>query len=501
MSTSLPRTPAGLSRRRFIKTTALAAGAATFGVPVLLRARNLNGKLDIAVVGAGGKGASDTDCCAGENIVALCDADRSHCGEQVKKHPRARFHRDFRKMLDEMGGSIDAVIVSTPDHFHAIAAGAAIQLGKHVYCQKPMTQTIYEARRLRDLARQYKVVTQMGNQGSAEDGLRRAVECLQAGIIGAVREVHVWTNRPIWPQGLDRPPGSDPVPAVLDWDLWIGPAPLRPFKSGVYHPFNWRGWQDFGTGALGDMACHTVNMPFRGLLLSYPDEIEAKCSGINRETYPLASTIRYRFPARGAAQENVPKGAEQLEAPRVREPRTSMPTVTLWWYDGGKAKPDDPYRHDGSNKPPREITADVEVFRGEVPGSGCLLIGDKGQVFSPDDYGTQFFVKLAGDKKFVFHQKHPAVAAIAQSIPRNPFPGDADKRHHLEWIGAIKENKPQLCYSRFDFAAELTESMLLGCVALRAGKKLEWDASAMRATNAPEAEGFVKRNNRAGWPA
>lgn len=501
MSTSLPRTATGLSRRRFIKTTAIAAGAATFGVPVLLRGRNLNGKLDIAVIGAGGKGASDTDCCAGENIVALCDADQSHCTGQIKKYPGAKFYRDFRKMFDEMGGSVDAVTVSTPDHFHAIAAAAAIQLGKHVYCQKPLTQTIYEARRLRDLARQYKVVTQMGNQGSAEDGLRRAVECLQAGVIGPVREVHVWTNRPIWPQGMNRPPGVDPVPASLDWDLWIGPAPLRPFKSGVYHPFNWRGWQDFGTGALGDMACHTVNMPFRGLVLSYPDEIEARSSGINRETYPLASTIRFRFPARGKLSATHQKGAERLVARWEDSSPALLPPVTLWWYDGGKPKPDDPYRHDGSNKPPRDITADVEVFRGEVPARGCLVIGEKAQLFSPDDYGTQFFVKFADDKKFVFHQKHPATAAVPQSIPRNPFEGDTDKRHHLEWIAAIKENKPERCYSSFDFAADLAESMLLGCVALRAGKKLEWDAAAMRATNAPEAARFVKRDNREGWPA
>ncbi|HLP77731.1 MAG TPA: Gfo/Idh/MocA family oxidoreductase, partial [Candidatus Paceibacterota bacterium] len=295
------RAPSRLSfnRRQFLKTTTLAAGAATFGIPALLRGQNLNSKLNIACIGANGKGSSDTDLCAGENIVALCDVDRAYCAGQLKKYPDARFFQDFRRMLEEMGNSIDAVTVSTPDHFHAIAAAAAIQRGKHVYCQKPLTQTIFEARQLRDLARKHRIISQMGNQGSAEDGLRRAVEVIQAGVIGQVREVHVWTNRPIWPQGISQPEGADPVPPELDWDLWIGPAAMRPYKKGVYHPWNWRGWLDYGTGALGDMACHTVNMPFRALKLGYPSVIEAESSGMNGQTYPLASKIRFEFPSRG----------------------------------------------------------------------------------------------------------------------------------------------------------------------------------------------------------
>ena len=287
------------SRRDFLRATSLATGAVAFGVPTLLRGANLNSKLNIACIGAMGKGKSDTDHCASENIVALCDVDAERCAAQLTKYAPARFFQDYRKLLDEMGQSIDAVTVSTPDHFHAIAASAAMQLGKHVYCQKPLVQTIYEARSLRDLAHTTGVVTQMGNQGSAADGLRRAVECIQSGLIGQVSEVHVWTNRPVWPQGMDRPVGSDPVPATLDWNRWLGPAPERPFKKGVYHAFNWRGWQDFGTGALGDMACHTVNMPFRALRLGYPTEIEAEAmGGMNKETYPIGSKIRFQFPAR-----------------------------------------------------------------------------------------------------------------------------------------------------------------------------------------------------------
>ena len=465
-----------LNRRQFIRRSALAATAISFGVPALLRGQNLNSKINIATIGAGGKGSSDTDLCAMENIVALCDADRNHCAKQLEKYPKAKFFHDYRKMFDEMARSIDAVIVSTPDHFHAVAAAAAIQHGKHIYCQKPLTQTIYEARRLRDLAREHKVISQMGNQGSAEDGLRRAVEVLQGGLIGSLREVHVWSNRPFWPQGIPRPAGSDPIPEGLDWDQWIGPAQMRPYKKDVYHAWNWRGWLDFGTGSLGDMACHTVNMPFRALKLSFPTVIDPEIGTTNGETYPLMSKIRFEFPERG-----------------------DMAAAKLWWYDGGQPKEGTRGGHDGSNKPAKELTAEVEAARGEVPGSGCLIIGDKGQIFSDDDYGTQFYVKLKDDKKLPHYTKHGAVSSISEKLPRNPFKGDADSRHHQEWLQAIRDSKPEACFSRFDIAADLTEIMLLGCVALRVGKKLEWDGPNMKAKNAPEAAQFVKRDHRAGW--
>jgi hypothetical protein len=368
-----------------------------------------------------------------------------------------------------------------------------MELGKPVYCQKPLTQTIYEARQLRTLAHKKNLITQMGNQGSAEDGLRRGVEVIQAGIIGQVKEVHIWTNRPIWPLGIDRPEGADPIPEGLNWDLWIGPAPMRPYKKGVYNPFNWRGWLDFGTGALGDMACHTVNLSFRALQLGYPHEIEAKCSGLKPETYPLSSTIRFEFPAR-----KISRPAAHKTLFHHHDTQTYAP-VTLWWYDGGQPKAGQRGGHDGSNKPPVELTADLTALLGEVPGSGCLMLGDQGTLFSPDDYGTEFFVKLKGDKKFIHFKKHPAVTAIPESIPRNRFKGSSDLRHHQEWIAAIKENNPDLCYSRFDIAGRLTEIMLLGCVALRTGKKLEWDGPAMKVKNVPEAAHFIRRTNRQGW--
>lgn len=462
------------TRRQFIYTTAIAGAAAFTGCATAQPRRiSANEKLNIGVVGAGGKGSSDTDHCATENIVALCDVDANTLRSRKEKYPNANTYTDWRVML-EKEKTLDAVIVATPDHTHAAIAAQAMRMGKHIYCQKPLVQTVEEARLLRKLAKDKGVVTQMGNQGSAEDGLRRAVEVIQAGLIGNVREVHVWSNRPVWPQGMDRPAGSDPVPAHLDWDMWLGPAQMRPYKNDTYHTFKWRGWQDFGTGALGDMACHTANMPFRALKLGYPTSIDATSSGINKETYPLKSKIRFEFPA-----------------------REGLAPVTFWWYDGGNPRPNNPFVHDGNNKPAKEVTAEIEEMTGSVPGSGCVLIGDKGKLFSPDDYGARFFLKMKGDKELSDGSRHDAVKAIPQVIPRNAFQGDADKRQHLEWIAGCKGGP--VPYANFDNAAYLTEIILLGCIALRVGKKLEWDGPNMRATNAPEAAQFVKRVNRKGW--
>jgi hypothetical protein len=464
-----------VTRRQFIYYSALAASGAALTGYAKPRPRRVspNEKLNIAGVGAGGKGGSDMRCCSDENIVALCDVNEACAAATRQKFPKARFYKDFRVML-EKEKSIDAVDIATADHMHAAIAAMAIKMGKHVYCQKPLTHDVYEARVLRDLAREYGVATQMGNQGSASDGLRRAVEVVHSGLIGPVRQAYVWTNRPLWQQGLERPEGADPVPAGLDWDLWLGTAPWRPFKArwpesvvtkrrDVYQPWVWRGWLDFGTGALGDMACHTVNWPFRALKLEYPTEIEAECSGLTKEMYPNSSKIRFEFPARGA-----------------------QPPVTLWWFDGG-------------NKPPKEVTPNVVSLLDQVSGSGCLLVGEKGELFSPDDGDGdfRFFAKLKDEKELTRATDHEAVKAIPQTIPRNPFKGGTDERQHQEWIAACKGGPPP--YSNFDVAAYLTEIMLLGCVAMRTGKKLEWDGPKMRAKNAPEASQFVKRQYRKGW--
>jgi hypothetical protein len=481
------------NRRDFIKTAALATGAVAFGVPALVRGQNLNSKLNVATVGLG-KGASDTDYSSGENIAALCEVDVERAAKMREKYPAAKFYQDYRKMLDEMGSGLDAVNVATPDHMHAIVASLMMQHGKHVYCQKPLTQTIYEARYLRDLAHRTGVVTQMGNQGSSADGLRRAVEVIQAGIIGQVHEVHIWTNRPVWTQGMDRPPGEDPIPSTLDWDTWIGPATMRPYKKGVYHPWNWRGWQEFGTGALGDMACHTVNMAFRSLNLGYPTEIEGiALGGMNKESYPLGSKIRFEFPVR---ETKFPAAHKTFFH---KNDVLRQDACTFTWYDGGQPDASAPNGHDFSNKPPHELLTDIQDLLGDVPNSACLLIGDQGKIFSPDDYGEEFFIKRTGDKKFVHYKKYPDLDKIPQTIPRNVFKGDSDHRHHQEFLAAIKAGKPEMCYSRFDITAKLTEIMLLGCVSLRAGQKIEWDGPNMVAKNCPQAAPFIKRTNRAGW--
>jgi predicted dehydrogenase len=470
------------SRRQFIKYGSMAAGAVVLTGPYPVRGQNLNSRLNLGQVGCGGKGQSDGHWCAtaGANVMALCDVHAPDAAS-MKGYLKEKFateaivHKDYRDML-EKEKDLDAVDIAVPDHMHAVIAATAIKMGKNVYCQKPLTHDVFEARALRNLAREHNVATQMGNQGSASDSLRRAVEVMHAGIIGPVHDAYVWTNRPIWPQGLDRPPGSDPVPEGLDWDLWLGTAPERPFKlhwpgqeggrrANVYQPFVWRGWQDYGTGALGDMACHTVNWPFRSLKLGYPTEIEASSSGMNTEMYPTSSNIRFEFPA-----------------------REGMPPVTLHWSDGG-------------NKPPMEVTADVEATLGKISNSGCIMVGENGIIFSPDDgdQDLRTYIKLKGDTDMVGLDKSPAAKGIPQSIPRNAFTGSPDERQHKEWLQACKDGKHDVPYSNFDIAAYLTEIILLGCVALRVGKKLEWDGPGMKATNAPEAAQFVKREYRKSW--
>lgn len=481
----LPAT-AGGTRRDFLAGGAAAAIAA-MSFPHILpaQAKGANDRPRAAGIGVGGKGGSDVEHAAQHSdIVALCDVDDKSIDAKRKQFPKAKVYKDFRKMFDEMGDGIDAVTISTPDHIHGLAASMAMNLGKHVYCQKPLTQTVYEARMLRTLAKEKKLATQMGNQGSAGNGLRRAVEVIQAGVIGPVRELHVWSNRPIWPQGIGRPEGEDPVPPELDWDLWLGPAKERPYKKGVYHSFAWRGWYDFGTGALGDMACHTVNMPFRALKMGYPNVVECEeTSKLNDETFPKTSRIRFEFPE-----------------------REGMPPLKFWWYDGA---PQD--RQTKALRPPEELTKEVAEYeqsqkkgnnqgdRPKLPGSGCLLIGDKGKVYSPDDYGSQFFVMVNGEKGFVSGEKHEAAMAVPKTIPRSEGNGGDDERMKAEWFKMMKGGPA--AYSNFDIAAYLTEIILLGCIAMRVGvkTKMDWDGPNMKSTNVARAAEFVRRNARRGW--
>jgi predicted dehydrogenase len=456
------------TRRDFLKTTA--AGAGVFALAGLTPkvSRAASERIRIAGIGVGGKGHSDI-LQAGNHgdIVAICDIDENHLAAALKdlsepkdtnapKHSPAKYS-DYRKMLEEMGKSIDAVTVSTPDHTHAPAALMAMKMGKHVYCQKPLCHDVAEARALRETAKDKKLCTQMGNQGTASNGLRRAVEIIRAGVIGPVTEVHVWTNRPIWPQApkvTKRPEGKFDIPKTVHWDLFLGTAPERPYAPG-YHPFAWRGWWDFGTGALGDMACHTANMAFMALKLGYPKTIVAEAGDVNKETCPSFARITFEFPA-----------------------REGMPALKFYWYEGKK--------DDKKVLPPEELTKGLKLS-----DSGSLLVGEKAILFSPNDYGEQYTFegKDAGDI-------NAEAKKVPVTLPRN---GKGDDGMKAEWVEAIRNGKPEIAMSNFDYAAMLTETILLGNVAIRTGKKLEWDGPNMKVTNCPDAAQYIKRTYRKGW--
>jgi len=430
-----------ITRRTFLKGTA--AGGLGF---LFLRDSRLafayeaNEKLNIAIIGAGGKGRSNLDSVSGENIVALCDVDARRAGESFEKYPQAKRFTDFRRMLDKMHKEIDAVVVSTPDHTHAVAALMAMKMGKHCYCEKPLTHSIYEARLMGETARRHKVATQMGNQGTAGNGLREAVEVIRAGCIGQVRDVHIWSNRPVWAQGLARPTEIQEIPKDLEWDLWLGPAESRPYHS-AYLPFVWRGWKAFGTGAIGDMGCHTMNLTYMALQLDNPISVEAETFDGTDESYPKRSIVRYTFPARG-----------------------NMPPCRLTWYDGGL-------------KPPAYVLPGREM-----PGSGCVMMTDKGILFSPDDYGWTYH--LIPEENFADLKKPEP------TLPRSPG-------HYVEWINACKGGQPAM--SNFDYATGLTEMALLGNLAVLVGEPIYWDPQRMRAINCPKADYFVNTPYRRGW--
>jgi predicted dehydrogenase len=447
-----------ITRRGFLAgTTVTLIGCATGPNPVPPKSAYVspNGKLGIAGIGAGGQAKSDITSCDSENIVALCDVDQNQAAEMMARYPNAVFYQDFREMIDKQR-DIDACTVSTPDHTHAVAAAYAMRNGKHVRVQKPLTHNIWEARELQRIARETRTVTQMGNQGHARDGVRDLCELIWSGAIGPVRECHIWTNRPVWPQGLNRPPISDPPPANLDWDLWLGPAPERPFVSthpdtekACYHPFVWRGWWDFGCGALGDMACHIADPPNWALKLTAPTSVEVVTQeGTTAEMAPNKSVLRYEFPA-----------------------REDMPAVTVYWYDGG-------------HLPPRPVGIPEDLKLGDG-NNGSLFIGDNGYI-AAKTYGDD--PQLLPAARFEGFQRPVPI------LPRVP-----GGNSHLNWINAIKNGNPEESVSNFDYASPFTEWVLLGNLALRTNKRIEWDARNMRVTNAPEANQYVKREYRAGW--
>jgi len=408
-----------------------------------------NEKLNIAGIGVGGRGGGDINAVSSENIVALCDVDMKRARGTFKKYPQAEVYRDFRKMLDKEHRNIDAVVIGTPDHIHAPAAIMAMKMGKHVYCEKPMAHTIYEARRMTEVAAETGVVTQMGNQGHGGEGLRLYWEFIHDGAIGKVREVHVWSDRagtkerPWWPQGIDRPAGSEPVPETLDWNLWLGPAPWRPYHS-AYVPFKWRGWWDFGCGALGDMAVHNADPAFFALDLGAPAAVEAETSPVNDETFPVWNIIKYYFPARG-----------------------DRPAVKLTWYDGGKLPP----------RPP-----ELEEKR-NLGGNGILFVGDEGKLLGPSHAGAP---RLIPESRMTEYGRPP------KSLPRSPG-------HHKEWILACRAGDPKAAKSGFWYAGPFTEALLVGNLAVRLQKRVEWDCKQMRSPNCPEADNYVTKFYRVGF--
>ncbi len=445
-------------RRDFLKTLALGTSAVTIvprhvlGGPGLIAPSD---RIRVASIGVGGMGGGDVGVISrlGAEIIALCDVDQVRGAGSFNAFAKARRYKDFRIMLDKEANNIDAVTVGTPDHTHAVATMAALRAGKHVYCQKPMTQTLHEAREVTKTAKAAGVITSMGNQGHATEGARLTNEWIRAGVIGEVNEVHAWSDRAgkLWKQGLGRPKGTPDTPKTLDWDLWLGPRPDRPYNS-AYAPHSWRGWWDFGTGALGDMGCHILDHPIWALELDAPTSVEARATldgseledkRPNFETYPIASLIFYHFPAKG-----------------------NRGPVKLTWYDGGLMP-----------------SAPNELAEGrKLPDNGVLYIGTKGKMFHSSHGGMPQLLpgELIEDAK-----------KVPKTMERSPG-------HYEEWVNGCKTKKRPA--ASFDYSGPMTESVLLGVLALRVpGKRLEWDSAQLKVKNQPELQPFIQPEYRKGW--
>jgi predicted dehydrogenase len=450
------------SRRGFLAASTAALSAATLSQPLVLLGTTAastagNNKVNLALVGCGGQGRGDLcgllPC--GANLVALCDpdaaqiekarADALRSGGAATKNAKAL--DDYRKLLDN-AASFDAVLIGTPDHWHAPLCRAFMKIGKHIYCEKPLTHSVAEARELRELARGGKVVTQMGNQGSASASLRRCTEIIQAGTLGQIREIYHWGIGVTANEG--SAPGEDPVPSGFNWDLWVGPSAMRHFKKDVYHPFRWRGWFDFGNGGLADFCCHAINLPMRALDLGYPGRLVLNMKD-GKQTADKPA-LEFHFPARG-----------------------KLVPLTLYWQ--------------GNGKPPAAVIQPlVDVYKDKVPG-GMMIVGEKGCIYT-SHWNTGGLIRLEGEPhlKDVLH--HAATKDIPESLPRS-------KGHGQEWIDACRGEGQT--FSDFDIGGKLTEIGLAGVVAIRTGKSLDWDGEKMQATNAPEAAKFVRTEYRTKW--
>lgn len=431
-----------MSRRKFLKTGAVAAAGFTVVPSSVLGQRfgkvSPSDKLNIAGVGVGGRGFAVLKGLESQNIVALCDVDWKYADKAFKHFPKAKKYWDYRKMYDEIGKSIDAVMVATADHTHALIAADAMTMKKHVYCEKPLTHSVYESRLLTKLADKYKVATQMGNQGASREGVRQVIDWIWAGEIGEVRKVEVFTDRPIWPQGLNVPKEAHRIPKTLNWDLFIGPAKHRPFNE-IYHPWNWRGWWDFGTGALGDMACHMMHPIFKALKLGYPSKVQGNSTLLLTDCAPSAQSVKYTFPAR----DNLPKVA--------------MPEVEVYWYDGGIQ----PMR-------PKGMPEGKDL---NDSGGGVIFHGSKDTLIC-GCYGVRPWL-LSGRK--------PNVPKTQREVTES---------HQMDWVRACKENAENRIEgtSPFSEAGPFNEMVVMGVLAVRLqslNQELHWDGENMRFTNIP----------------
>jgi len=446
------------SRRGLLKSSALGVGAAVLGGPLVVRASaattDANRKVSLAVVGCGGQGRSDMSelLANGANLVALCDpdADQIEKARQTaagKGGAEAKGFEDYRKLLDA-ASSYDAVLIATPDHWHAPLCQAFMKAGKHVYCEKPLTHSVAEARALRELARSSKVVTQMGNQGSASVSLRRCIEIIQAGALGQIREIYEWGIGCTAREG--RAEGEDPIPAGFNWDLWVGPSAMGPFKKDVYHPAAWRGWFDFGNGGLADFCCHSINLPMRALDLGYPERLVTNIDKSGRQP-PDKPAVEFHFPARG-----------------------TLAPVKLYWQ--------------GNGMPPAAVLAPVAEVHKDKNG-GVLIVGEKGCIHS-SHWNTDATIRLEGEPRLTDVLLHPATKSIPQSLPRS-------KGHGREWLDACRGEGRT--FSDFDVGGKLTEIGLTAVLAIRTGRALDWDGERMEAANAPEAARLVRTEFRKKW--
>ena len=432
-----------LTRRGFLKGTLAAAPyvitSAAIGAPAAAKPESPNEKLNIAIVGVAGRGGANLNGVSSENIVALCDVDSNRLAKAAARFPKAKTFGDFRTMLDKVRKEIDAVVVSTPDHTHAPAAAMAMKMGKHCYSEKPLTHSAFESRTLIELANKNKLVTQLGTQIHAGDNYRRVVELIQAGAVGPVGEVHVWCSARYG--GVKRPKETPPVPGHIDWDLWLGPAPHRPYHP-CYLPGRWRSWWDFGTGGLGDFGCHYMDLPFWALKLRHPTTVESEGPPVEAESVPTWLIVRYEFPKRG-----------------------SLPPVKMTWYHGGKQ--------------PAMLAELLEPKERGRWKSGSLFIGAKGMLLA--NYGARMLLPKA---KFAGFE--PPKETIPKTIG-----------HHREWVVACKTGGPTTC--NFDYSGTLSEAVLLGNAAYRAGEKLQWDGKKFKVTNTAKADPYIRREYRKGW--